>query len=199
MSGPARPVWTLGRQLVGNLLPLVVGVPFLAFGLVQLAHQGAELVAAASLAAFPAVTWLATNFLALVGNRSLKEELIRRTPGQGGQRWFVGFSPPGRAGWLDPHSDVGFFVIHPDRVEFLGSETQVALKRAEVTMAQFRPNPHSWLGLGRWVSIEGTSLGRPVRLLIEPREKPTLLGNKAESGRLLQAVRDWHRAGSQAP
>ncbi|QYK58296.1 MAG: hypothetical protein KF884_12155 [Fimbriimonadaceae bacterium] len=194
MSGDKRPLWTLGRQLVGNILPLVVGLPFLVFGLIQFAQQGAELPAALSLAAFPLVTWLATNFLALVGNQSLKREMASRVPAIGGLRWFVGFSPPGQSGWLDPHSDLGYFVIHPDRIEFVGSATRVTLKKSEVVSARFRPNVHTWLGLGRWVSVEGQSQGRAVRLLVEPREKATLLGNRAESARLLQAIRDWHRS-----
>jgi hypothetical protein len=191
--GDKRPLWTLGRKLVGNLLPLVVGLPFLVFGLIQFARQGAELPAALSLAAFPIVTWLATNFLALVGNQSLKRAMASRVPMGSGAKCFVGFSPPGQSGWLDPHSDVGYLVIHSDRIEFIGSASRVTLKKSEVVSARFRPNAHTWIGLGRWVSIEGQSQGRVVRLLVEPREKATLLGNRAESARLLQAVRDWHR------
>jgi hypothetical protein len=169
-------------------------MPFLVFGLIQFARQGPDLSAALGLAAFPAATWLATNFLALAGNGSLKRRMAHMAPAAGVAKWFVGFSPPGHVGWLDPHADVGFFAIHPDRIEFVGSATRVSLRKNEVVLARFRPNVHSWLGLGRWVSVEGTSQGRPVRLLVEPREKATLLGNRAESGRLLRAVRDWHRS-----
>jgi hypothetical protein len=47
------------------------------------------------------------------------------------------------------------------------------------------------LGLGRWISLEGVADGKPIRLLIEPRERPTLLGNLLFSKALAGRLRRW--------
>jgi hypothetical protein len=56
---------------------------------------------------------------------------------------------------------------------------------------RFRANVHTVIGLGRWISIEGFADGKPIRLLIEPRERPQLLGNLRYSKRLAQRIRRW--------
>ena len=45
--------------------------------------------------------------------------------------------------------------------------------------------------LGRWVSLEGKSGGKEIRLLIEPRERTTLLGNRLYGTRLLHRLKKW--------
>ncbi|MCW5936703.1 MAG: hypothetical protein KIT11_05295 [Fimbriimonadaceae bacterium] len=193
MRAKEKPLWTVGRQILGNVLPLLVGLPFLVVGVLEFARGGTW--ALAWLAGFPVATWLATNFLSPLASAGLKEEVARRLqrerPFEKVERHFVGFARPGYRGMLDPHEDVGFLLLHADRLEFYGAERHLELWRSEVKAVRFRPNPHTWVGLGRWVSVEGVSAGKPVRLLVEPREKATLIGNLVESGSVRRKLAAW--------
>src|SRR5262249_16634940 len=95
---------------------------------------------------------------------------------------------------LDAHEDVGFLAFGPYELEFIGDTKRVRIVREQVTRVHFLPNVHTLVGLGRWIGIEATINGMPVRLLVEPRERNTLLGNLALSGWLKKTIVDW-RAG----
>ncbi len=180
---------------MANALPLVVGAPFAVVGLRQVALGGPSLEAAAWIAGFPLAAWLATNLLVPLGDRGMRDEMGRRlhsrTPFDATERVFVGFARPGYGGLLDPHEDVGYLLFHPDRLEFFGAVHQVEMPRGDVTRVRFRANPHTWVGLGRWVSVEGTSSGRPVRLDVEPRSRSTLLGNMRATTGLKKRLEEW--------
>lgn len=198
MPAGTNRLWTTGRKLPGNILPIIIGAPFLFYGVKEFPAKGLSPDVLLSLIAFPVLTWIATNFLGLIGNIGLKNEVGKRLhqerPFDKTEKTFVGFARPGFNSLLDPHEDVGFLIVHHDHLEFWGSDVKVDLARADIKAVHFRPNPHSVVGLGRWICVEGESAGKSVRLLIEPRERATLLGNRAVGGRLKHRLEEWLKA-----
>jgi hypothetical protein len=184
---------------MGNLLPALICVPFLIVGLVKFKQSDPTASPAIwFLLGFPVVGWLSLNLLGFYQNSFMKRELARRLGLFGvkdlPEHYFVGIARPRFRSALDPHEDVGYLVLHPDRVEFLGESVQVGLDKKNVKRIRFRSNPHTFVLLGRWVSVEGEVGGTPVRLLIEPREKGTLLGNLFFSERLRERLDTWKDA-----
>ena len=173
-------VWTTTKKIMGNLLPLILASPALVFAVLEFARHGPSRALMLWLLLFLACAWLFLVVLGLFGNGAMKRAMGQRMhnerPFDKTERYFVGFSRPSYKSALDPHEDVGFLVLHEDRLEFWGGEHRVSLDRRCVTGVRFRPNTHSIVGLGRWVSIEAVVDEKPVRMLIEPREKATLLG-----------------------
>lgn len=144
---------------------------------------------------FVVSTWLFTNLLGQFENGAMRHELIRssikrREPCRS-PHYFVGFASPGYRNALDPHEDVGFIYLKPERLEFFGDANEVSIPRDSVSQVRFRPSPHTYVGLGRWICVEGEIKGRKIRLLIEPRERPTLLGNFIFSNRLKKEIEAW--------
>lgn len=127
----------------------------------------------------------------------MREALEKRSTMPPHQRVFVGFASPAFRNALDAHEDIGFLEFHDDKLVFRGDSKQVELPRAAIKSASLRANIHSWLFLGGWVSIDGEIEGKPVRLLVEPRERGTLLGNRRLRKGLRQRVQDWIRRGSK--
>lgn len=197
MSRPTtEKVWSTGRQIMGNLLPSLICLPFLVVAL--LLFKPAKPLDPTALwwfAAFPAVGWLALNQFGFFQNAFMRRELARRLgfvdPKSQQDLVFVGIARPKYRSILDPHEDVGFLAIHPDRLEFMGETVQVDLSRKNVTRIRMRMNPHTLVLLGQWISVEGQVGLTPVRLLIEPREKTTLLGNLLYSRHLKARLEAW--------
>lgn len=191
-----KKLWNLRRQLLGNLIPAAVGLPMGAYGFVeavktqQFVGTGLGIAAAAV-----ALMWLLANFAGAIENPKLKKNLMLRlssdgqAPPDGAE--FVGFARPAYVGWLDPHEDIGFLSLTPEAIQFRGESVQVQVAAAEVERVRYRFNFHTLAGLGRWVSVEGKSGGVPFRLLVEPREKRTLLGNLLHSKRLKKKIDAW--------
>lgn len=181
---------------MGNAIPLVGSVPLGVWAVLGMYRNGrifgSELL---WLGCMPAAAWLLMNFFGLFQNEAMRRDLARRMrlgpTGDPASRYFVGFARPAYRGLLDPHEDLGFLILHADRVEFKGELHDFSLKRSEMTQIRFRANPHSWVGLGRWISIEGVIEERPVRLLVEPRERPTLIGNLRLSSAIRSALVEW--------
>ena len=65
------------------------------------------------------------------------------------------------------------------------------MNKDQIKGVRFRPNVHTMVGLGRWVSVEATAAGKPIRLLVEPREKRTMLGNKRYGKALRTRLEAW--------
>ncbi|MBS1723680.1 MAG: hypothetical protein JSS66_12085 [Armatimonadetes bacterium] len=195
MPSEGRPIWTLGRQLVGNIVPLLIALPLLVLGGIKAQTEGFFGQALLLLLGSVSVAWLATNFIGLAGGWGLKAEMGRRLhqerPFDKSEKLFVGFSRPQFSGWLDPHEDVGFLIIHADRLEFFGGGRRVELSKSNVEKIRFKPNIHTWVGLGGWTAIEGQADGTPVRMLVEPRERPTHLGNAVLGRRLRKRLAEW--------
>jgi len=173
------------RRWQGNLVPLAVALPFLVAGLAMVRPDDlARPVPLVLLALFPTVGWIALNALASRGDAAMRAVLERRlsrrfpAPVVAGP-WFVGFARPSYVSALDPHEDLGFLFVTADAVVFVGETQRVELPRGSILRVGRRANPHTWLGLGGWVTLEGEVEGKPVRMMVEPRERRTLRGNVA--------------------
>lgn len=195
-----RPIWTLRRKLLGNLIPMLFSAPFAGIGLYALWKSGNLLDRGLIwLALAPAVGWIALNFTGLFENRKIQREIEMRLladrPKPTYRRYYVGMATPAYRGVLDPHEDLGILLLHPDTVEYFGERHRVELPRSAVKEIRYRPNIHSWVGLGRWISLEATLDEKPVRLLVELRQRHTLLGNLRMSRTLMKKLRKWHAEG----
>jgi hypothetical protein len=185
---------------MGNLLPMLVFLPFAASG-VLLMYLRAEIFGLGFylLVAGVVLGWLGVNFFGLFGNAALKRKMavlvLTDRKNFEGPRHFVGLATPSYSSLLDAHEDVGYLLLYEDRIEFVGEKLRIGLPRTLITNVRFRSNIHSILGLGRWVSVDGIVGEKPVRLLVEPREHHTLLKNKAYSRKLLEEIKAW--AGSK--
>lgn len=195
MPGGTKRLWGTGRKLIGNVLPLLVAAPLLVLGVMRFPSEGFQGTTAALIVGFPVVLWMATNVLGPLGGVGLKKEVERRLhlerPFDRTEKSFVGFARPSYNSLLDPHEDVGFLIVHPDSLEFFGGDVRTELARQNVESVSFRANPHTWAGLGRWVCVDGKIDGTPVRLLLEPRSRATLLGNRSEGKRLRARLSAW--------
>jgi len=206
-------VWTTRRKWLGNLVPIpfwliptVTGV-WLTFHSGKILGPGLWILVAGQF-----IGWIALNLFGLFENGRIKRDSMRnltlRRPPAAGPVIFVGCASSRHHSLLDAHEDVGFLAFGPHELEFIGDEKRVRLIREQITKVRFLPNVHSLLGLGRWISVEAIINGMPVRLLVEPRERNTLLGNLALSGWLKKTIVDWragilpepdHRAMQSAP
>jgi hypothetical protein len=189
------PVWSDFRRWMSNLLPLVPVAPLPALALYFDSNNRA-VAANVVWASIPVVLWLGINFLALYQNAKIRralKPLIEKTDAL--RSTFVGFARPKHKSPIHHHEDVGYLLVFPDKVEFVGESHRHELLRDEIKAIRFRFNLNSIFGLGRWVSIEGVSSGKHVRLMVEPREKPTLLGNRVYGKLLLKDLRSWWKTG----
>lgn len=192
-------LWNLRRQVLGNLIPAVFSLPIGIYGVVEAvrtqAYAGPGIwMAAGSIL----LMWILVNYAGAFENSRLKRELKRRMAAKETKiddgASFVGFARPAYVGWLDPHEDIGFLCLNQDAAEFHGETIDLAVAKNEIEGVRYRFNFHTLAGLGRWVSIEGKSAGVPFRLLVEPREKATLLGNLFHSKSLRVKIEDWLKA-----
>jgi len=191
----APTVWTPARKWMGNLIPLLFWLVLASYGVyktvttAQFLGPGLWLLCLATV-----VGWLATNFFGLFQNRKMKAQLakiIEKEKHLPKESVFVGFCSPKFSGMLDAHEDVGFLCFYRDKLTFVGERRIVEVDRSSVNAIEFRPNVHSILGLGRWIAIEGAQKGAPFRMMVEPRERPTLFGNLRLSRGLLNEIRRW--------
>lgn len=181
---------------MGNLLPLLLAAPLAGWGIWRMAE--AKAVTAEGLlwnTAAVAVLWLGVNFLGLFRNGSMKRALFLRLKASvydiPDDPFFAGFARPTFRSAIDPHEDIGYVLLYPDRIEFFGDKDTISLPKASLKSVRLRSNPHSWALLGGWVSVEGTLEGAPVRMLLEPRERSTLWGNRGLRRELKQRIERW--------
>jgi hypothetical protein len=202
MSPQEGPVFTTSRKVIGNILPLVLASPFLVQAFRVFGSQGPSVALILWICAFLVAAWVFLGLFGFIGTAAMRKEVGRRMhldrAFDRSRKWFVGFARPSFRSALDPHEDVGFLILHPDRIEFWGSVHKVVLEKRDVTGVRFRSNTHTLVGLGRWISVEAVVVDKPVRLLVEPREKPTLIANFFFGKRLLQAIRSWKEEGPPA-
>lgn len=184
---------------MGNLVPLLGALPFGVVGLaLAIQRQQMSGLPLWVFSLMPVAGWLLMNSLGLFENAKMRAELQRRLSPRP-QHVFVGVARPSFRGLLDPHEDVGFLVLGETALEFLGESLKIRIDRKSLNGVRFRPNVHSMVGLGRWVSVEGVLEGTPIRLLIEPRERRTLWGNRAFSKELKQRIEEWVKGERQTP
>jgi hypothetical protein len=189
-------LWNTRRKLLGNLIPAVFGVPIGVYGILEIARTFQFLGKGIwFLAASVMVMWLLVNVTSGLENPKLKRELALRLKAKGvdlgDHSVFVGFARPSFNGLLDPHEDIGFIVQEPEQVRYVGEQIDLCLTRSEIKEIRFRSNSHSMAFLGRWISIEGVSDAKPVRMLIEPRERRTMTGNRRYGRKLQQSLQEW--------
>lgn len=139
--------------------------------------------------------WLATNLFGALPNRRMRRQLsnILKVKGERipDDAWFVGFATPRYTSALDPHEDVGFVLLERNQLRFVSETRTVELAKTDIQTTFYRTNVHTFVGLGRWVSIEGRMGDTPVRILLEPRTRPTLLGNLRATKKLRAAIDAW--------
>ena len=130
-------------------------------------------------------------------NAAIKRAMRRRLEASLGLKeipedpMFVGFARPSYRSLVDPHEDVGFILLFRDHAEFFGEKDRVMLPKGCLARVRLRVNPHSWALLGGWVSLEGVLEGKPVRMLLEPREAGSLRGNRKLRRALMKQIEDW--------
>ncbi|MBX3095928.1 MAG: hypothetical protein KF812_03625 [Fimbriimonadaceae bacterium] len=187
--------WSTTRKFAGNLLPLVFSVPLLVLAASEAAEHGPTGKLFLLLGAFAVIGWFTTGLFGAIGNDYLKDgvgEALHHDRGfDNTEKYFVGFAPPNTKGLFDPHDDVGYLILHPDRLEFFGEANHVSLMREHAKVVRKRPNIHSLLGLGGWVSVEGHRDGKPIRLQIEPRPNSIQFLNALARKQLKKRLLEW--------
>lgn len=171
-------------------------LPPTAAGLIRMVNRAEiDAIGVQFVAAGVVLGWLATNWFGAMPNRRMRRQLehilAAKKVDTGTDPWFVGFASPRFSSMLDPHEDVGLLVFTPAAITFHSETRNLELAKIHAKRVGFRPNVHTWVLLGRWVSIDGEVDGRPVRLLLEPREKSTLVGNLLATRKLADRLREW--------
>jgi len=184
---------------MGNLIPAAICVPIATYGVLlairtqQFTGRGLWFVAGSVI-----LMWLLVNFIGAIENPRIRRELSRRLQAKETQlsanAVFVGFARPSYAGLLDPHEDIGFLSLDDGSASFHGETIDLSISAQEIEKVRYRFNPHTLAGLGRWVSIEGKSGNTPFRMLVEPREKKTLIGNMLYAKTLKMQIEAWLKA-----
>lgn len=191
-------VWSSKKKWMGNLIPLVCMLPFAVAGAFLLIKAQDITVAGVGLClAALIIGWLAVNQFGFFGNAALRRDIQRKVLAKAGKDAskgiFVGFARPSYVGVIDAHEDLGFLFIGKEGLEYIGELHHVTVSRGDVLGVRYRANIHSTIGLGRWVSIDAKHEGKNVRILVEPREAATLLGNKRRGTELKKQISDWRK------
>jgi hypothetical protein len=198
MPGVASRVWTNGRKWLGNIVPTLFMLPLVAWGVWWMLQNDTILGLGLWLVVGGVILgWIGLNLFGLPGNafmrRELKRELTAKNVDFSNPHYFVGFASPRFVNMLDAHEDIGFLFLHPESIEFIGEKHRMKVPRNEVQRVRFRPNVHTWVGLGRWISIDCLRDGRRYRLNVESRERNFLMLNLFASAPMRQAILDWLR------
>jgi len=188
---------------MGNLLPLFIAAPVAGWGAWKMIQSGSVSTEGLLWCSGAVVLlWMGVNFLGLFRNGSMKRALYLRLKSSvydlPADPFFAGFARPAFRSAIDPHEDVGFVLLYPDRIEFFGDKDTISLPKSCLEAVRLRPNPHSWAFLGGWVSVEGKLEGEPVRMLLEPRERPTLWGNRRLRGAFKNRIEKWLQTAARA-
>ncbi|MCE9558127.1 MAG: hypothetical protein K8R88_04180 [Armatimonadetes bacterium] len=197
MPETRTPVWNSSKRLLGNLVPALFCIPFLVVAVLQFKPDKPWANWPFWMGAFLVVGWVALAVFGYWGNDTMRSAIGRRfdrkyPPGTVDlPRFFVGIARPGFKNIWDPHEDVGFLVLHPDHLEFFGDSLALNISRSSFQSVRFRANPHTLVGIGRWVSLEGESDGTVIRLYIESREKSVLVLNRAIGTKIKGVLEDW--------
>lgn len=192
----ARKVWTTRRKWLGNVLPALFFLPPVAWGVYWMLEN--EVILGPGfwwVVAGVVAGWVALNLFGLFGNafmqRELKRELAAKHVDFTDPHHFVGFASPKFTNILDPHEDIGFLFLRDGLMEFVGETNDVKIPKAEIQRVFFRPNVHTWVGLGRWICIEGTRKNTRFRMHIESRERDFLLLNLLGSRAVRRKIEGW--------
>lgn len=179
-------------------MPLAVVIPFPMLAL-YFDKRGNSLLGLIAWCAVPVSLWLGINFLSLFQNAKLRALLSAKLralyPHRANTAIFVGFSRPASRSWIHLHEDIGWLILEPDSLEFLGETLRFSLARTDIVRIRFGANLNTLLGLGRWIVIDGNHDGRLQRMKIEPRQKGSMVGNLLFGKQLVRRLREWQRTG----
>ena len=103
------------------------------------------------------------------------------------RRYFVGMATPAHSGMIDPHEDVGWLAVYPDKLEFFGDRFRTLVERDKIETIRLRPNAHSLVFLGGFVAVEGAGF----RISFEMRDHPTLWRNNRQNKKLHSRLLQW--------
>jgi hypothetical protein len=191
-------VWTTKSRLLGNLIPMIFCIPFLVVAILLYRPEKPFSGWPLFMGLFLVSGWTSLAIFGYWGNDSMRAQIGRKrdrvappTDGEKLPRFFVGMARPSYRNALDPHEDVGFVILHSDRLEFFGDELTFEMPKETFKSVRFRMNPHTILGLGRWISLEGEKDGQSLRLYLESRESSILIGNWGHSERIRAAIAGW--------
>lgn len=191
----AGKLWNRRARWMGNLLPAIFYVPLLVWGVYTMWSRS-EFIGFGLwlMVAGIAVAWVALNFLGLPGNGFRRREMRRNLgavePLADGAV-FVGFASQGYRDALDSIEDIGYLEIHPAFLRYRGEALNWEIARRDIVQVRFALNVHSILGLGRWLVVVAKEGGKSKIYRIEPRERDTLLGNRAYSAKLRSKLSAW--------
>lgn len=197
-------VWTSRRKWLGNLVPMLFWIAPTAGGIYLIIRTNVMVGAGLWILVGGQVAgWLALNLFGLFENGRIRRDSMRnlahRQPPAPGPVVFVGCASTRHHSLLDAHEDVGFLSFGKHELEFIGDDKRMRILREQVQRIHYLPNVHTLVGLGRWIAVEATIGGLPVRLLIEPREKETMLGNLLISAWLKRAMQAWREGNLPDP
>jgi hypothetical protein len=192
---PGKRRWTLFRQLIGSLVPLIFVAPPIGLGVQEVVAHGPSLKVLMWVGVTIVVGWFAVCLFGQVGSGGVRKAMAIRLqnerPGDPFPKWFVGFARPTHKSLIDHHEDLGWLILEDELLVVLGSIRRFEIPRRMVTGIKREPNAHSILGLGGWIKIEGEVGGEKIGLRLEPRIKPTLLGNRMKIGPIQREIKSW--------
>lgn len=191
-----KPVWTFRRQLLGNLIPLILPGPIGLVGIGLVLARPASFWLGIGLILLACVSgWFSLSYCGLFENQKMKLEMtwrFRHAKLPAAQRrYFVGVASPGYRGVLDPHEDVGFLLIYPDRLEFFGEKASFQLPRDAMSQISRKVNIHSFVFLGGWIAVRGVLNGKEVELRIEPRIYQSMWSNRRAAAKIMKRLNSW--------
>ncbi len=189
-------VWTSRRKWMGNLVPAIFWFPPALAGVLVAAKQGQFLGTGLwILIASTVVGWLAVNQFGFFNNAKMRKQLELILVAKGEQASeeliFVGFATPKYSSMLDAHEDVGFLEFLSDRIVFVSETRRIEIMKSDISGTARRANVHSLLGLGGWVGIDARLGEKRFRLLVEPRERNTMLASKRYAKKLTSRIAAW--------
>jgi hypothetical protein len=192
----APTVWTARRKLMGNLIPALFWLPPALAGVWLILRADQHLGLGLALLGLATVAgWVAMSWFGYFENAKMRRQLERILSADGTPlpdgRIFVGFATPAYSSVLDAHEDVGFLLFDGDAIQFVSETRSVEVYRGQVQRVRYRLNPHSFVFLGRWISVEGSAGDRPIRMMLEPRERRTMWANRRFGRELRQRLDEW--------
>jgi hypothetical protein len=180
---------------MGNFVPALFWLPFAVYGVYEIFVTRQILGIGLVYLGIATVTgWIGLNLFGFFQNGAMRRQLSKVLCADSDlppDRVFVGFSSPRYTGLLDAHEDVGFLCFTPKALLFVGEHRTIEMPRETVRGVGFRPNVHTIVALGRWISVEGDAAGRTVRMLLESRERSTMMGNFLEGPALRRKIDAW--------
>jgi len=134
---------------------------------------------------------LVFHFTGLFANAQMRKQLAEVAPPE--PRFFVGFATAGYQGALDPHEDVGWLSLQPDKLAYVGEKFVFDVGRSQLDGLRTGAGIHSLVG-GGWIVLEGSRDRQRFVLRFESRETDRVFGLHRANLALRQAISTWLNA-----